>query len=132
MENQIPKPLIDGDSKPFWDGINRHELWIQLCESCGKHIFYPRAICPHCFSESIKWVQSKGIGKIYSYTVVHRAFGSFHNQTPFVIAIVELDEGVRMMTRILGERSKVHIDETVKVVFEQAGDELTLPYFELI
>lgn len=131
MSNQIPKPLIDTDSKPFWDGLNRNELLIQQCEDCHQHIFYPRLLCPHCFSDQVAWKEASGRGQIYSYTVVHRAFGPFTDQVPFIVGIVELEEGVRMMTRITGRREEVEIGKQVKVTFEKVDDELTLPYFAL-
>ena len=131
MAGQLPKPLIDNESKPFWDGLNRHELWMQKCEDCEKYIFYPRLLCPHCFSSQVGWVQASGQGTIYSYTVVHRGMGPFADQTPYVVAIVELDEGVRMMTRILGSREQIAIGKAVTVTFEQVDDDLILPYFTL-
>jgi uncharacterized protein len=130
MNSLIPKPVPDGDSKPYWDGLKEHELWIQQCQECDQHIFYPRSICPHCFSEQINWVKSIGAGKIYSYTVVHRAFGPFKDQTPFVVAIVELDEGIRMMSRIKTDSRQMTIDQKVKVIFERVDEDLILPYFE--
>ncbi|MFM1654140.1 Zn-ribbon domain-containing OB-fold protein [Brevibacillus sp. B_LB10_24] len=129
MAGQIPKPLIDDDSRPYWEGLKRGELLIQRCGDCNQSIFYPRALCPHCFSERVSWEKASGRGRIYSYTVVHRAFGPY--ETPYVVAIVELEEGVRMMTRILGDREKIAIDNRVEVTFEQVDDDLTLPYFQL-
>ncbi|QRG68765.1 Zn-ribbon domain-containing OB-fold protein [Brevibacillus choshinensis] len=131
MASQIPKPVVDSDSKPYWDGLNNHELMIQHCDDCSKHIFYPRLLCPHCFSDQISWKQASGQGHIYSYTVVHRAFGPFADQTPYVVAIVELAEGVRMMSRIIGNREDIAIGKPVSVTFERVDDDLTLPYFKL-
>jgi len=132
MSGFIPKPILDSDSRPFWEGLQKRELWIQQCNDCHQHIFYPRSICPHCFSEEINWLKSVGTGKIYSYTVVHRAIGPFKEQVPFVVAIVELDEGVRMMTRIKEDSRQISIDQKVKIFFENVDEDLTLPYFELV
>jgi hypothetical protein len=132
MPGKIPKPLIDSDSRTFWEGLGKNKLMIQKCEDCDKHIFYPRALCPHCFSEKVSWKKASGMGKIYSYTVVHRAFGPFAEQTPYVVAIVELEEGVRMMTRIIGDRERIAIGKAVTVTFEQIEADLILPYFKLI
>lgn len=131
MAGQFPKPVVDSDSKPFWDGLGRNELMIQKCEDCQQHIFYPRFLCPHCFSDQVSWIKASGLGEIYSYTVVHRAFGPFAEQTPYVVAIVELEEGVRMMTRIIGDREEIAIGKPVSVTYEQIDEELTLPYFKL-
>lgn len=131
MPAQLPAPIPDGDSAPYWEAVNRGELLIQQCDDCTQHIFYPRSICPHCFSDHISWVKATGKGRIYSYTVVHRAFGPFAAETPYVVGLVELDEGVRMMTRILGPREEVAIDKTVEVTFVQMGEDFKLPYFKL-
>lgn len=130
MNDLIPRPLIDGDSRHFWEGLQKNKLFIQECQDCKKYIFYPRSICPNCFSEQISWIQSKGFGHIYSYTVVHHAYGPFKEQTPFVVAIVELNEGVRMMTRILGDRAQVSIGIPVEITYKKIDDDLTLPYFK--
>lgn len=128
----ILEPSIDQESKPFWDGLKNEQLLIQYCDDCHNYIFYPRSICPHCFSEKIRWRNSQGAGKIYSYTVVHQAFGPFKQEVPFVVGIVELDEGVRMMTRIIGKREDIAIDKRVSVVFEKVDDPIVLPYFRLV
>jgi uncharacterized OB-fold protein len=132
MAGPFPKPVVDNDSQPFWEGLNRNELMIQQCEDCKQHIFYPRFLCPNCFSEQVTWTNASGLGEIYSYTVVHKAFGPFAEQTPYVVGIVELDEGVRMMTRIIGDREQIAIGKPVNVTFEKVDEELTLPYFKLI
>ncbi len=132
MADQIPLPVPDGDSQPFWEGIARHELLIQRCDACQRYVFYPRSQCPHCFADSLSWVQASGAGTIYSYTVVHQAYGPFAGDIPFVVALVELQEGVRMMTRISGSpREAVRVGAPVQIVFEHINDELTLPYFAL-
>lgn len=139
LDNGIPRPLPDGDTRPYWEGVARGELRIQRCETCGRHVFYPRALCPHCYAEQLVWVTASGDGVIYSYTVVHRAFGPFAAQTPYVVALVELTEGVRMLTRIVGsEAEAIRIGAAVRVTFEEVapgGEDgetpLILPYFRL-
>jgi uncharacterized OB-fold protein len=129
----------DGDSRVYWEGIARGELRIQHCDACKRYVFYPRSICPHCFSDQLSWVTASGKGTIYSYTVVHQAFGSFAGDVPFMVAIVELEEGVRMMTRIVGSlhdesggHENVKIGAPVRVTFETVADDITLPYFRLV
>src|SRR5579872_5738269 len=101
MPAQIPIDS-DGDSRMYWEGIAHGELRIQRCDACSRSVFYPRSICPHCFSDQLSWIAASGKGTIYAYTVVHQAFGAFAGDVPFIVAIVELEEGVRMMTRIIG------------------------------
>jgi hypothetical protein len=123
------KPVPDADTKPYWDGIADGELRLQRCEGCGAAVFYPRAVCPHCFGGPLRWFTATGTGRVHSYTVVHRAFGEFAGQTPFTVALVDLDEGVRMMTRIVGaSRGSVEIGMRVQLTVEQIGD-ADLPRF---
>lgn len=132
MPVQIPQPAIDSDSRPYWEGLAHGELRIQQCQVCSRYVFYPRSICPHCFSDQLGWVTATGKGVIYTYTVVHQAFGSFAGQPPYVVALVELEEGVRMMSRIVGApRDQITVGAAVRVTFEVVGTDLTLPYFEL-
>jgi uncharacterized protein len=122
----------DSDSRPYWEGLRQGELRIQRCDACGRAVFYPRALCPHCHADTLSWIVASGRGTIYSYTVVHQAFGPFATETPFFVAIVELEEGVRMMTRVVdAPRERIAIGAAVHVTFELVGEDLTLPYFRL-
>lgn len=132
MSAHFPMPELDRDSKIYWEGAKNHKLLIQQCNTCKKHIFYPRIICPHCFSDDLAWVEASGKGHIYSYTVVHHAMPPFKDQAPYVIAIIDLEEGVRMLSRIVGDRSEVAIGKPVSVVFEKVNDDLTLPCFKVV
>ena len=132
MPAQLPQPLRDSDSQVYWEGLAQGELRIQRCDACSRHVFYPRAICPHCFSDQLSWITATGKGTIYSYTVAHQAAGPYADDVPFVIAIVELAEGVRMMTRIVNApREQVRIGAAVYVTFAPVGEGITLPYFQL-
>lgn len=135
MSVQLSAAMLqqDGDSRPYWEGLTQGELRIQRCATCSRAVFYPRSICPHCFSDQLTWIVASGKGTIYSYTVAHQAFGPFAAEVPFVVAIVELEEGVRMMTRIVDTpRERVKVGEPVQVTFETVGEQFTLPYFRLV
>jgi uncharacterized OB-fold protein len=133
MPAEIPQPVADTDSRPYWEGLARGELLIQRCEACQRNIFYPRSICPHCFSDRLAWVKASGKGTIYSYTVAHTAFGVFAAEAPYVVAIVELEEGVRMMTRLVGApREQIAVGKPVQITFETLAEDVTLPYFKLV
>ncbi len=123
----------DSDSRPYWEGLAQGELRIQHCNTCSKAVFYPRSICPHCHADSLSWIVASGKGTIYSYTVAHQGFGPFAADVPFIIAIVELEEGTRMMSRIVdAPRERVVVGATVHVTFEHVGEDFTLPYFRLV
>ena len=125
----IPLPRAWSLTQPHWDGCKRGELMVQRCEDCGRHVFIPQYACTSCLSEHLEWVPSSGRGTVYSYTTVHRpqqpAF-----ETPYVCAIVELDEGWHMLTNLVGlEPDDVRIGMRVEVAFHAVSDEVTLPYF---
>jgi uncharacterized OB-fold protein len=121
--------VVDAESKEFWDGIAAGELRVQRCESCGQAVFYPRALCTHCHSDRLVWTVAKGTGTVYSYTVAHRGFGEFAAQAPFTVALVDLDEGVRMLTRIVGG-GPIEIGDRVRLEITRLdADSPELPCF---
>lgn len=126
-----PKPVVNSWSRPFWDGTRQGKLLIQKCGSCGHHIFYPRLSCPSCFSENLDWVEASGRGTVYSYTVVHsNAPSAFVPDVPYVVAVIRLEEGVQMLSNIVGcDHEKLACDMPVEVVFEELDEEFTLPKF---
>jgi hypothetical protein len=128
----LPLPVPDGDSAMFCDGCKEGKLLIQQCEDCAQHIFYPRAVCPHCMSDRIKWVESSGKGKVYSFTVARRpAHPAFADHVPYVVALITLDEGVRMMSNVINvDVDAVKCDMPVEVVFVKVDDQITLPKFQ--
>lgn len=135
MPGHLPASLLaqDNDSRLYWEGLALGELRIQRCNACSKAVFYPRAICPHCFADQLSWIVASGRGTIYSYTVAHQAFGPFAEDAPFVVLIVELEEGARIMSRLLdASRERVTVGAAVQVTFEKVEEDLTLPYFRLL
>ena len=127
-----PNPLINNWARPFWDATREERLIIQKCADCKKHIFYPRMACPYCFTENIEWVEASGKGTIYSFTVVEsNAPSPFVPDMPFVIAVVILEEGVRMLSNIVDcDLDALKCDQAVEVTFEKLNDEFTLPKFK--
>ncbi len=120
------------ESLLFWEGAKRHELLIQKCQSCGSFYFYPRSICPNCLSDDVDWVKVRGRGKIYSFTVSYRyPSPGFKADVPYNIAIVELEEGVRLMSNIVEcNNEDLKIDMPVEVVFDDVTPEVTIPKFK--
>ena len=127
-----PLPRIDEESKGYWEACQRHELVIQQCVGCGALRHYPRALCPTCLSSSVEWVRSKGRGTVHTFTVTHQNQApGFRDALPYLLAYVELDEGVRLLTNMVDcAPDAVHIGMPVEVVFEDATSAVTLPKFK--
>ena len=127
-----PLPSVVGETKPYWDSCKRGDLVIQKCDDCGEYQFYPRGICSNCLSNNIQWVKSTGKGTVWTYTVTYqnRTLG-FAQDVPYILALVELDEGVKMFTNIVEcEPSNVQIGMSVEVTFVQANNQISVPYFK--
>jgi uncharacterized OB-fold protein len=126
-----PLPRIDEESRGYWEALARHELYLQRCRACGTFRFYPRALCPSCLSDATEWVRASGRGTVYSFTVTYQNQApGFREEVPYVLAIVELAEGVRLMTNVVGSSpDAVRIGMPVEVVFEDVTPEITLPKF---
>jgi hypothetical protein len=126
-----PLPRIDEESRGWWEALARHELYVQRCRGCGTKRFYPRAVCPACLSGATEWVRASGRGTVYSFTVTHQNQApGFHDAVPYVLALVELAEGVTLMTNVVDcAPEEVRIGMPVEVVFEDVTAEVTLPKF---
>jgi len=128
---QIPLPRPYQDTAPYWEAAKARRFVLQRCKDCGQHQFYPRGVCSHCLSSALEWVDASGKATVYSFTVNHRApHPGFQGKTPFVLAIVDLAEGPRMMTNIVDcDPESVTIGMAVEVCFDDVTDEVTLPKF---
>ena len=126
-----PVPQVAPWSVPFWDATRKEKLKLQCCKACDKFVFYPRYACPHCGEDALEWQQVSGRGTLYTFTVVEsNAPSSFTADMPYVVAVVVLDEGPRMLTNIVGcDPADLSFDMPVEVVFEKLDDEFTLPKF---
>ena len=126
-----PLPRLDEESRGYWEALARHELYVQRCRACGTTRFYPRAVCPSCLSSDTAWVRASGRGTVYTFTVTHQNQApGFREELPYVLALVELAEGVRLMTNIVGcPPDAVRIGMAVEVVFEDVTPEVSLPKF---
>jgi len=126
-----PLPYPNGVSQPFWDAAKRHELHIQHCNACGTPIFYPREACSQCLSPDLIWIPVSGKGTLYSYTIAQApTHPAFAEDVPYVIAIVELEEGPRITTNLVGcSPDQVTIGMPVMASFEEVTPEVTLVKF---
>jgi uncharacterized OB-fold protein len=134
MQGAKPVPVPDADSRIYWQGINDNKFLFQRCRSCGKAQFYSRSVCSHCQAQDLEWEQAKGSGKVASYSVVHRApIPSFRDDTPYVLALIDLDEGFRFMCNVIHcDPDAVRLGSAVKVVFEaREGSNQKIPQVEL-
>jgi uncharacterized OB-fold protein len=125
QERKMRDPSLNPGDEPYFDAAKEGKLVIKKCNGCGKHHHYPRVLCPFCFSDKTEWVQAKGTGKIYTYSVTRRG-----GPTPYCLAYVELDEGVRMMTNIVDcDLDAINIGQKVKVSFKQTEGGFAMPVF---
>ena len=126
-----PSPEPTPETQPFWDGCARGELMLQRCHACGEPYFYPRPICPACGSTDVEWFTASGQATLYSYVINHRPAPGFEDEAPYAIAVVQLAEGPRMMTSLVGvpaDPEVLVLDMPLRVAFEQRGD-ISLPVF---
>lgn len=120
-----PVPVPNADTAPYWDAAAREELCLQQCESCGAMQSVPRIACAACHGTRLAWRRASGRGQVASFSVVHRApTKAFEDDLPYVLALVDLVEGVRLMLNIRGEdREHVAIGDLVEIFFEERGTE---------
>ena len=112
------------ETEEFWDGCADGRLLLPRCDECGDTFWYPRLVCPFCASHSVRYVESSGLGTVYSFTVVRRGPGPFREKAPYVVAMIRLDDGPIMMSNVVGtDPEAVEIDMPVRVLFERAGDD---------
>jgi uncharacterized OB-fold protein len=128
----LSEPMVD--SRAYWDAADRNQLLLAKCGTCGHRFFYPRILCPSCGSREIEQTPSAGSGSIYSFTHVHFSpSGDFWAQEiPFTVILVDLDEGPRMLSRLISDtRAAVKVGDRVRVSFSKVRDsEHQLPTFD--
>jgi uncharacterized OB-fold protein len=130
-EYNLPLPVITTLSKVFWDGCREGKLLYQHCKDCGEVIFFPKYLCPNCMSHNLEWLESKGRGKIGTFTVTYNfAPPAFMAEVPYCVAIIDMDEGYRMMSNMVEcDFDELECGMPVEVVFDSVTDEVTLPKF---
>ncbi len=133
MTNAIkhPKPGVDWETRAYWEGCGRNELILQRCRSCGTLQHRPRALCVSCLSDEIEHFPASGRGTVYSFTVTHQNQApGFREALPYVLAYVELEEGVRLLTNIVGcSPEDVRIGLPVEVEYAQLEGDIAVPRF---
>ena len=124
-------PVPTPETQHYWDGAKAGELRLQRCTDCGHIYFPPRPFCPTCGSRAVEVFTASGCGRLFSYVINHLPSPGF--TPPFAIAVVELEEGPRLMSNIVGcpqTPEALQIDMPLEVTFERLTDEITLPQFK--
>ena len=131
-DRPLPQPITP-EARPYWDGLKEGKLMLPKCGACGHAFFYPRVVCPACQSRTITWIQATGKGRLHSFGIAHQSFNkAFKVAPPDVLAMVELEEGPRMLSNLIDVKADpavVKCDMPVEVVFHKLSDEVTIPLF---
>lgn len=117
-----------GEERTYFEHCQQRRLVIQRCGACGQAVFYPRGACPHCFSLDLRWEDASGRGQVHTFTVERRGVAGYEGPVPYVVAIVELEEGVRLLSHVLAEPELIRIGMPVDVDFAPRGGVL-VPVF---
>lgn len=129
-----PLPEITPLTQPFWEAAKRHELHLQKCNRCRNYQWYPRYLCSHCGSRNMEWKKVSGKGRVYSFTIIRQVVANspaFQRDIPFVVALIELNEGPRMYSNVIGCKPEdVRVGMNVEVVFDDITNDISLPKFK--
>lgn len=128
-----PLPVPDPESAPFWEAAGRGQLMIQRCNACGTVRFPATTYCPSCRSDDYGWVNASGRGRVFSWIVVRHPVpaSAYKNDVPYVVALVTLDEGPRMVANIIGcAPDSITADMRVSVSFADAAEGFKIPVFQ--
>ena len=128
-----PRPVPTPTSQPYWDGLTENRILVQHCEDCQSWVFYPRSRCTTCLSDALTWKEVSGSGTIFTFTITAQpTVPMFADETPQLIAIVELEEGIRMTTTLVtDDPSSLRIGARVAPVFDHGDDGATLLRFRV-
>ena len=126
---KAPGPTRTALTAPFWDAARDGRLVLQHCDACSRSVFYPRALCPHCWSDRLVWRAASGRGRLKSFSVVHRpGHPAWEAVAPYAIGLVELEEGPTMLSHILVAPDRLAVGLPLEVAMTRVGEEV-LPFF---
>jgi uncharacterized OB-fold protein len=128
----VPQLAESPELAPHFDGLRKGQLILPRCDACSVIVWYPRAFCPSCGSTTVTWVESRGRGTVYSFTIVRKGVGPFADCAPYVVAYIELDEGPRVLTNIVGAPEEVAIGAEVTARYELDADGTPILRFQLL
>jgi uncharacterized OB-fold protein len=125
-----PVPQADEESREFYEGARRHELMLMRCKSCRAWRLPSRPRCPDCWSTETEWAQASGRGTLYSFGIMHQKFPGFADEGPYNYAVVELEEGPRIVSNIVGvPDDELRVDMPLVAYFDDVADDTTLVRF---
>ena len=126
-----PLPIINPDNAPFWEGCRNGQLLLQRCTACAAWRYPPAPVCPHCASVEATWTPTSHKGRIHSFVIYHRAFHpAYAAEVPYAVALVELDEGVRLLLRVADcPLAALAIEAPGVIRFTRFTEEVSLPVF---
>ena len=126
-----PAPVPDEISAPFFNGARENRLILQHCTGCDGWSWPVRERCPHCFAAKLEWRQASGRGTLYTFTIMHQVMNpGFASAVPYNVAQVDLDEGVRMTSNVIGiANDALRIGMRLEALFEDVGDGVRIPKF---
>jgi len=127
-----PEPPVTDVSAPFWEATRDKRLLIQRCARCDTWVWYPRPACTKCMSDALRWTQVNGRGTVYAASVHYRpGVAEMKERVPYVVALVELDEGVRLLTNVVDcDPESVRVGQSVTLAWEELPDGRHLPIFK--
>jgi len=129
---KIAEPAESTPSRPYWEATREARLVLPWCASCEAFFWYPRVVCPTCLADTVEWRDAAGTGEVYAVSVMHKTgMGRDPADGPYAVAIIELDEGVRMLSNVIGvDPDEVTVGSPVRVVWHDLSDGRKLPMFE--
>jgi uncharacterized OB-fold protein len=127
----MPLPVPSVETQPFWDAVQERRLIMPRCETCGAVTFPPSVACPRCGGDTFAWAEMSGRGKVFSFVVYHRVYHpAFTDKVPYVLALIELEEGPRLVSNVVNMPiAEVCCEMPVQVVYEEVRDGFLIPKF---
>lgn len=131
-EYEKPMPRVTDLDRPHWEAAAKHQLLIQSCNDCGHMWFPPAENCPNCLGTNLGWKEPKGTGKVHSFIIYHQGWlPGYLKSTPYNVAIIQLDEGPRFISNVVGiDNDHIEVDMPVQVTFEDVAPDVSIPRFK--
>lgn len=128
---KVMEPAESSLSRPYWEATREERLVLPWCTACQSFFWYPRVVCPTCLGDTVEWRDAAGTGEVYAVSVMHKTgMGRDPGDGPYAVAVVELDEGVRLLTNVVGiEPDEVAVGAAVQVSWHELSDGRKLPMF---